>query len=508
MTQLTTQAEVPLRLTGIDKRYGGVQALRGVDFEVRAGEVHALVGENGAGKSTLIKVASGAEAPDSGIVQVGAEQLTRGSTTAALAAGIATVYQEPPLFGELSVAENVFIGRELRRGAAGPVDWAAQRRRVSELLDRLGLDPGIADVRVADLPVGQQQRVSLANAIAHQARVLILDEPSAVLTDREIESLFAVVRLVTAEGVGVVYISHRLDELGAIADRITVLRDGAVVASEPAAALTVRRVAELMVGHTLSDRDQASAGPSDGPPVLAVAGLGRSGAFDGVSFEVRAGEIVALYGLVGSGTHAVARALYGIEPADSGTVAVHGSPVAISGPERAVRAGLAMVPGNRKVQGVFASKSVTFNIAAGNLRRLSRLRVWVDRRRERTVTRDLMASISIKAGGIHSPVETLSGGNQQKVVLARCLASRPQVLILEEPTQGVDVAAKDEIHGLIRRLTQQGSAVVMVSSDLREVQHLADRVLVVRRGRVERVFPRGAPQSQILAAAAGSEEDS
>jgi rhamnose transport system ATP-binding protein len=502
MTALTPGATELLRLRGIRKRYGGVTVLRDVDFEVRAGEVHALVGENGAGKSTLIKIASGAEPAEGGTITVGGRRLSGGSTTAALDAGIATVYQEPQLFGELTVAENVFIGRELRR--RGLVDRAAQRAKVVDLLERLGLDPAVAEVRVADLPVAEQQLVSIAKALTGPARVLILDEPSAILTDREIERLFAAIRTLREDGVGIVYISHRLDELAVIADRITVLRDGAVVAAKPVRELSVRSIAELMVGGSLTQPGEEAAASPCGPVMLAVAGLGRARAFAEVSLQVRAGEIVALYGLVGSGAEHIAAALYGIAPADTGSIAVGGEPVRVRSPKEAARAGIGMVPADRKVAGVFAGKSVGFNISVGNLPALSRVAAWVDRAREREVAAGFIRRIAIKAPGVASLVSTLSGGNQQKVVLARSLAGRPRVLLLAEPTQGVDVGAKEEIHRVVRGLAEDGSAILVVSSDLREVLRLADRVVVVRGGRIGPVFGRGAAQADILAAAAGA----
>ncbi len=492
-----------LALTGIHKRYGGVQALRGVDFDVRPGEVHALVGENGAGKSTLIKIISGAEAPDEGTIMMGGTRLAGGSTTAALKAGIATVYQEPQLFGELSVAENVFLGRELRRRRL--VDWTAQRRHVTDLLKRLGLDPAIADVRVADLPVAEQQLVSIAKAFAHRAKVLILDEPSAILTDAEIETLFGAIRAMRAEGVGIIYISHRLDELTLIADRVTVMRDGAIVASRRADELSVHEIAELMVGRALETQRVTREVP-DAPPALSVRGLRRARQFSDVTFHVLPGEVVGLYGLVGSGTGAVARALYGIDPADGGEVEIKGRTLRLTRPADAVAAGIAMLPANRKVQGVFASKSIAFNISVGHLKLLSRFRFWVDRRRERAVARDFLRRIAIKAPSVSTPVGTLSGGNQQKVVLARSLVERPEILVLEEPTQGVDIGAKEEIHQIILDLANAGSAVLVVSTDLPEVLRLADRVLVLRDGRITAEFPRGASQAQVLAAAAGAAE--
>jgi rhamnose transport system ATP-binding protein len=494
--------DVLLLLRGVQKRYGGVRALRGVDLDVLAGEVHALVGENGAGKSTLIKIVSGAEVADEGTVEIDGTPLTGGSTQAAMEAGIATVYQEPHLFGELTVAENVFLGRELR--ANGRVDWAAQRNRVTELLEQIGLDRAIGDVRVADLPVAEQQLVSIAKAFAHSAKILILDEPSAILTDREIEVLFGVVRNLRAAGVGIIYISHRLDELAQISDRVTVLRDGEVVASRPTSELTVRQVAELMVGHELGSATTDRPAPS-GDPVLAVSGLGRTGAFTGLELQVRPAEVVALYGLVGSGTDAIARALYGVSPADTGTVQVDGRAVRLHSPQDAAAAGIAMLPGNRKQQGVFANKSIAFNITSAHLRHLAKLGFWFDRRRERSIAEDFLRRIAIKAPDVDTAVGALSGGNQQKVVLARQLVRAPRVLVLEEPTQGVDVGAKEEIHRLVLELADGGSAVLVISTDLPEVLQLADRVLVVRKGAVVRAFGRGASQADVLAAAAGDE---
>ncbi len=489
-----------LRLTGVEKRYGGVHALRGVDLELRAGEVHAIVGENGAGKSTLIKIVSGAESADRGTIEIDGERLPAGSTTSALGAGIATVYQEPQLFGELTVAENVFIGRELRR--AGVVDRGAQRARVLDLLEQIGLDRALADVRVADMPVAEQQLVSIAKALSHDARILILDEPSAILTDREIDTLFTAVRALRSAGVAVIYISHRLDELAQITDRVTVLRDGAVVASRPTAELSVREVAELMVGHALTSGTSERAVPA-GEPVLEVSGLSRPPKFEDVGFSVRPGEILALYGLIGSGANDVVRSLFGIDPAASGVVRIAGSEARLDSPADAVRHGISMLPANRKVQGVFGSKSIAFNISSGHLGLLSRWGVWVDRGREREIAGDFISRIRIKAPGPSTRVDNLSGGNQQKVVLARQLVERPQIMLLEEPTQGVDVGAKDEIHRIIFELADAGGAVVVVSADLPEVQQLADRVLVVRGGRVVTELPRGARAADLLAAAAG-----
>jgi rhamnose transport system ATP-binding protein len=353
--------------------------------------------------------------------------------------------------------------------------------------------------------VAEQQLVSIAKALSQEPRILILDEPSAILTDREIGTLFRAVRAMRESGVAVIYISHRLDELAQITDRVTVLRDGEVVASKPTTELSVRAVAELMVGHALQS-DVVERSIPDTPPVLAVEHLCRGSRFTDVSLHVRAGEVVALYGLVGSGAGNIARALYGVDPADSGTVTLAGKPVALHSPADAVRHGITMLPANRKVQGVFGSKSIAFNISSAHLRLLSRGGLWLDRSRERRVAEEFLTRIAIKAPSVATLVGNLSGGNQQKVVLARQLVERPRILLLEEPTQGVDVGAKDEIHRIVLELADAGSAIVVVSSDLPEVLQLADRVLVVRGGRLTAEFPRGAGQADVLAAAAGDDQ--
>jgi rhamnose transport system ATP-binding protein len=498
-----TEPEARLRLTGIRKRYGGVQALRGVDFDVRSGEVHALVGENGAGKSTLIKIISGAETADEGSVQMGGRRLGGGNTSAALDAGIATVYQEPQLFGELSVAENIFIGRELTRGVL--VDRATQRAKVDELLDTLGLDRTLADVRVADIPVGEQQLVSIAKAFSHDPKILILDEPSAILTDREIDTLFGVVKGLREHGVGIIYISHRLDELSVIADRVTVLRDGEKVASHPMREVTIRKIVELMVGHVLAGPPAGHAVAAEAEPALEVSGLGRRGRFSDISFAVRPSEVVAVYGLIGSGTGPLARALYGIDPADTGTVKVNGDPVSLPTPQAAARSGIALLPGNRKAQGVFAIKSIAFNISVAHLGILRRLRVWVDRRREQQVAADLINRIAIKAPGPHTPVNALSGGNQQKLTIGRWLAAGFRTLLLFDPTRGIDVGTKHQIYDLVRELADAGAAIVLFTSELREIGLVCDRAAVLHNGAIVTELPPTATETELLTAAHGLE---
>ena len=493
-----------LHLTGIAKRFGAVTAIRHADFTVRAGRVHALVGENGAGKSTLIKIVSGVESADAGTVEFEGRPAAVTSTADAIALGIATVYQEPQLFPEMTVSENIFLGREIRRG--GRVAWAEQNERVEELLTTIGLPTRYATRPVGDLSIAAQQQVSIAKALAGDAKVLILDEPSAILTDAEIEVLFTLVRRLTEAGVAVVYISHRLDELFRIADEVTVMRDGATIGTHPIGELTVRSIAEMMVGGILSD-DRRHREVPDGDPVLELTGLGREGVFHDVDVAVRAGEIVCLYGLVGSGVSEIAASVYGIDRPTTGEIRLRGKPIAPRSPGEAQDLGIALLPANRKLEGMFGFQSIAFNVSAGHLTLLSRLRTFVDRRREKSVALDMIKRLAVRTPHERQPIDAMSGGNAQKVVLARQLVERPDVLLLAEPTQGVDVGAKEEIHRIITELADGGTAVLVVTSDLPEALRIADRLLVVRGGTTTVEFAPDATQVDVLAAAAGQVDD-
>jgi ABC-type sugar transport system ATPase subunit len=490
-----------LSVTGVSKRYGAVRAIRNADMTVRVGSVHALVGENGAGKSTLIKILSGAATADTGRITFEGRPVTISSTADAIALGIATVYQEPQLFPDLTVAENVFTGREITR--RGKVDWAAQNARVVELLELIGLPARYATVPVSDLSIAEQQQVSIAKALVGNATVLILDEPSAILTDAEIEVLFGVVRRLASTGVAIIYISHRLDELFVIADEVTVMRDGQTLGTWPIGELSVRRVVELMVGGILEDAPPEHTVP-DAPPRLVLEGLSCEGEYADVDVAVRPGEIVTLYGLIGSGAAEIAETVYGMRRATSGRILLDGKPIAPHSPRAAKKLGIALLPANRKLQGLFSFQSIAFNISAGHLPMLSRLGTWMDRRRERQVARDFIARLSVKTPHERQPVSAMSGGNAQKVVLARQLVERPKVLVLAEPTQGVDVGAKEEIHRIVRALADEGTAVLIVTSDLPEAIRISDRLQVVRAGTTTVEFGPGASQADVLAAAAGA----
>ncbi|RAX24345.1 MULTISPECIES: sugar ABC transporter ATP-binding protein [unclassified Actinomyces] len=496
--------EQTLEVRGVDKRYGGVHALRNVNWSVRAGEVHGLVGENGAGKSTLIKMISGAETPDRGAVLIHGQPIVLGDTQSALAAGVSPVYQEPELFADLSVAENIFLGREETR--MGRVDWTSQQKTVERLLSRLKLDPEIMHSRVGDLPVGEQQLVSIAKAFAVDVRLLILDEPSAILTNTEIERLFDIIRGLRDEGIGVIYISHRLDELGRITDRITVMRDGSVIGTYATEEMSPAKIAQAMVGDKfeIADRsDRRSAATDD--VVLEVSSLAQGKRLDNVSLQLHRGEIVGVYGLIGSGTTELARVLFGVTPPDGGDIRVKGELVRIRSPRSAMRLGLAMLPGNRKLQGVFQPKSLAFNVSASHLPFFSRLGIFDDRHERRT-TGDLIRRLGIKAPGPSTPVGALSGGNQQKVVMGRQLVEVPDILLAEEPTQGVDVGAKSEIHQLILDHAAEGHSAIVFSTDLDEIRFLADRILVMRHGEISAELNGDVSAVTLLSAASGELE--
>ena len=476
-----------------------MRALRGVSFDLRAGEVHALVGENGAGKSTLIRIVTGAETPDAGSLHVGGVPVTRMDPATSRALGIAAIYQQPALFPDLTVAENIALTLD-RGGAWRPIAWDARRRLATDLLQRVAstIDP---DRLVESLSMPEQQLVEIARAIGADARVVIMDEPTAALTDREVESLFAVIARLRATGAGIIYISHRLDEVFAIADRITVLRDGETVATMAARDTTRAELIRLMAGRELTAVfPKREVQPGD--PALEVRGLSnRAAGVRGVSLTVRRGEIFGLAGLVGSGRTQLAETLFGLTPADAGEIAVAGRTVRIRSPRDAIAAGLAYVPEDRRRHGVVLEMAVAANASLASLGRVSR-RGLLDRAAERRAAQDYVGRFRIRTSSVDAAVGTLSGGNQQKVALARWLATEPSVLILDEPTQGVDVGAKAEIHGLMQTLAERGLAILMISSELPEILGMSDRIGVMHAGTIRHVLGRAeATQSRLLALA-------
>lgn len=472
--------------TSLAKAYAGVQVLHGVDFDVRAGEIHALVGENGAGKSTLIKILSGAVLPDSGQVVLDGAPLPFGDPLAVRRRGLSVVYQEFTLVRELSVAENVFLGRE-RAGTFLRFLHRAEMNRAAQLvLDELGIRVAATTI-VRGLSVAHQQMVEIARALVSDAKVLILDEPSATLSKVEVERLFAVLRRLRDRGLGIIYISHRLEELFALADRVTVLRDGRKVASTPAAGLERAELIRWMVGRDVSEEFPERPARSDlarrdaVAPVLEVRGLAAPPRISDVSFAVRAGEIVGLAGLVGAGRTSTGLALVGALAA-RGEVRLNGQRVHFTSPADAIDRGLVYVTEDRKAQGLFPLMGVDANITIACLAMFARGGV-LSLARERAAAASAAREYDVRSATLTQRVATLSGGNQQKVLLARYLLKRPALVVLDEPTRGVDVGARAEIYRLMNRLTGEGLAIVMISSDLPEVLGMSDRVVVMREGR-------------------------
>ncbi|MFD9096748.1 sugar ABC transporter ATP-binding protein [Streptomyces collinus] len=481
-----------LSMSGITKSFPGVRALDGVDLDVQAGEVHCLLGQNGAGKSTLIKVLAGAHQPDGGTIRWRGEAVTLRSPIAAMRLGVATIYQELDLVEHLSVAENVHLGHEPT--AAGFVVRArAARASAGALLKRLG-HPEIDPARlVGELSAAQQQIVSMARALSHDVRLIVMDEPSAALDPDEVDNLFRIVGDLTADGVAVVYISHRLEEIRRIGDRVTVVKDGRAVAGGlPARSTPTRDVVALMTGRNVEYVFPGRPGPpergTEAAPVLQVRGLARDGEFEPLDLDVRPGEIVGLAGLVGSGRSEILETIYGARRPTAGRVTVDGKELRPGSVRSAVRAGLGLAPEERKAQALLMLESVTRNVSVSSLARFARAG-WIDRRAERGAARAAVRELSLRPDNPEVPVRTLSGGNQQKAVLARWLLRGCRVLLLDEPTRGVDVGARAELYAVVRRLADQGLAVLLVSSEVPEVLGLADRVLVLREGRVVHTAP-------------------
>jgi rhamnose transport system ATP-binding protein len=501
---------VPLRMPPplldlrlVAKSFGGARALREVDFDLHAGEVHALLGENGAGKSTLIKIVTGAHQPDHGVLTVAGEVVSALTPSAAHRLGIACIYQQPALFPDLTVAENIALrlepGASVRR-----VDWTARRARAHTLLQRIGavIAP---DTEVRSLSMPEQQLVEIACALGAGARIVIMDEPTASLTQQEQHRLFAIVRELRQSGVGVIYISHRLEEIFALADRVTVLRDGASVGTFPVAGMTEANLIRLMVGREMTQiYPPAESAPGDVVLELNGVGCSRSGVRD-VTFEVRAGEVFGLAGLVGAGRTELARILFGLTPADAGTIRLNGEVIAPAAPQEAVARGIAYVPEDRRRHGVVLELPVEENMTMAVHRSLFR-GGWLRFGAERALALDYIRDLAVKCAGPTPPAGSLSGGNQQKVALARWLATRPRVLILDEPTQGVDVGAKSEIHKIVRRLAGEGLAVILISSDLPEVIGMSDRIGVMRGGTLTAILPGNADAHTVMAAALGQHE--
>jgi ribose transport system ATP-binding protein len=490
-------SETPLlAMQGIAKRYPGVIALDGVDLMVARGEVHILLGENGAGKSTLMKILAGAIQRDAGEIRIDGENVDLSDPRAAQRAGVSIIYQEFNLVPHLTVAENIYLGREPSGMLPGMIDRAAMVRDASRQLSSLGtdIDP---QSRVTDLGVAEQQMVEVAKALSIEAKILIMDEPTSALTDKEIERLFTVIRALRARGVAVIYISHRMEELFQIGDRVTVMRDGRQVRTREIGAITMDELVHLMVGRTLTEQFPARTSAL-GEEALRVEGLCRRGVLHDISFTLRRGEVVGLAGLMGSGRTELARAIFGADPIQSGRIWLRGREVSIPTPQEAIRLGLGFLTEDRKRQGLVLCRDIEENTSLANLDRFTSAGVFSPQRASVTASQ-LAAELRVKTPGLGQRVVNLSGGNQQKVVLAKWLCRQADVLIFDEPTRGIDVGAKAEIYQLINRLAGEGRAILMISSELPEILGLSDRILVMNRGRLAGEFQAGAvTQEQIL----------
>lgn len=486
----------------IRKSFAGVQALKGVSFELRAGEVHALVGENGAGKSTLIKIITGAHQADSGTLEMNGEPIVNNSPALAKSLGIAAIYQQPALFPDLSVAENLALGLE-QDSAWRRVDWKSRNERAKKLLDRIGATFA-PETLAGELSMPEQQMVEIAKALGASAKILILDEPTASLTERETWRLFKTITDLRTQGVGMIYISHRLEELFAIADRVTVLRDGETVATNKMKQMDASELIRLMVGREISAVFPKQT-TKPGLVALEVRNLNsRAAGVHEINFKLRAGEILGLAGLVGAGRTELARVLFGLDPAESGEILIRDQRVRIDSPREAVNLGLAYVPEDRRRHGTILEMPIAANTTLAILNRISKLS-FLKFKTERDIAVDFAAKLGVKTPAIFTPAGALSGGNQQKVALARWLATEPSILILDEPTQGIDVGAKSEIHRLMSELAQAGMAILLISSELPEILGMSDRILVMRGGTIVRSLSRAdATQQTILEAALGN----
>lgn len=496
-----TAGAAALELHDISKSFGAVLALRSGTLSLESGRITALVGENGAGKSTLVKIIAGLYQRDSGDFRLNGASVDFRTTADAKAAGIAVIYQEPTLFPDLTVAENIFIGRQ-PRGRFGLIDRAAMRREAAALFTQLGVS--IDPERVAEgLSIADQQLIEIAKAISLEAKVLVMDEPTAALSGVEVERLFTVARGLRDEGAAILFISHRFDEVFGLCDDIAVMRDGAFIASHETADVTIDEIVREMVG-----RDIATLFPKEdaviGEPVLSVRKLTRSGVFRDISFDVRSGEIVALAGLVGAGRTEVARAVFGIDPYDSGTVTLNGKRLRPRAPQAAIAAGIGFVPEDRRKQGLVMPLTVARNTTLTLRNSLARFGL-IDSRREKREAATWTKRLQVK-GSADIAVATLSGGNQQKVVIAKWLATDPKLLIVDEPTRGIDVGTKAEVHRLLSELAGRGIAILMISSELPEVLGMADTVLVMHEGRISASLPRAEASAESVMHAASATE--
>ncbi len=474
-------SETILKMRGIQKHFFGVHALKGVDFELKAGEVHALMGENGAGKSTLIKVLCGIHKKDGGTIEYFGQEVSFHNIAESQTAGISVIHQELNMMPHLTVAQNIYIGREPKKGIA--IDDRKMVADSQTLFDRIGvhIDP---TVKLGSLTVGKQQMVEIAKAVSRDCKLLVLDEPTAALTLPEVEELFKIMRELKEKGIGMIYISHRMDEITRISDRVTVMRDGEYVGTVDTESVTKDDIVKMMVGRVIyGDKKEASTVPADAPVVLEVRHLNAGKEVRDVSFTLRKGEILGFAGLMGAGRTEVARALYGADPKQSGEILIHGKPVHLKTPEHAVKNGICYLSEDRKRYGLMLGKSVTENSAIASVEDFVRYG-WIDDKEMERISAENNALLKTKTPSMAQLLKNLSGGNQQKVIIARWLMKNSDIFIFDEPTRGIDVGAKSEMYTLMEKLASEGKSVIMISSELAEIQRLSDRIIVMCEGRI------------------------
>ena len=494
---VATKGELLLQMSGVQKRFGGAVALQGTNLSIRAGEIHALLGENGAGKSTMLKILAGVHVNDGGTIKLGGKDFRTGSPQDSIEQGIAVIYQEPSLFLDLTLAENVFIGRQPKKSRI--IDWKFAQNEAKRLFKELGVD--LDPKRQArGLSIADQQVVEIAKALSMNANIILMDEPTAALSATEVERLMTVMKSLKAANKAVIFVSHRLDEVFAISDFITVMRDGATVSDNPVEKTDLQKVIKEMVGRELTEMFPKTENKI-GSVVLEVNDLTNPAYFRNISFNVKKGEIVALAGLVGAGRSEVARAIFGVDKYETGSVKINGKALPAGSPVAAMKEKIALVPEDRRQQGLFMVAGVNRNISIESFTNLVD-RGLINFKRERELTNTWKEKLSIKFSNQNDPVERLSGGNQQKTVLAKWLATDPDLLIVDEPTRGIDVATKAEVHRLINQAASEGKAVLMISSELPEVLGMADRIIVMREGRqVAELSRKEATQEKVISAA-------
>jgi inositol transport system ATP-binding protein len=490
-----SDGDIILNVKSINKSFPGVKALDDVSFTLRRGEVHGLLGENGAGKSTLMKILSGAYRPSSGTIVFNGQEIDINSPIQAQQLGIVTIYQEFTLVPSLTIAENIFMGRE--PGSAGFVSWRVLRQRTCDLMARLNvhLDPM---KRVSSLSVAEQQMVEIARALSMESQIIIMDEPTSALSEQEVQQLLAIVRDLKAQGISIIFTTHHLEEALEVCDRVTVLRDGQLVNTTDINAITLDDIIHMMVGRSVSELFSRNVAKGHGEVALSVKNLNRKGdprdltaiQLHDISFDVRRGEILGIAGLVGAGRTELARAIFGADPFDSGQIAVNGQPVTIHSPREAIRLGLGLVPEDRKQQALFLALAVRENLSITALKDYLYPGGFVQKQQEQQLVERYRQALGIRMSSQEQRVNNLSGGNQQKVVIARWLAMQPQVLIVDEPTRGIDVAAKSEVHQLLDDLAGEGIAIIMISSEMSEVLSMSDRIITIREGRITGEFTR------------------